>query len=149
MTPKVHLHCPGFGPAAQCDSGEGGSLSLFPRPPPPSNWAPRAGPTTSTAGRLKLLKHVILHINLAHPVHHPSFFGNAENKVRPFEYVLQTPPPPLIHTGSKGPPPPELQWTAGLGTRVGQMVCLCQASSDAAGQAPGGNAGFAGAFVVG
>ena len=68
------LRC--VGPTAT--SGEGGPLSLFPRPPPPSHQAPRAEPTISTAGRLKSLKHVTLHINLANPVHHPLFWGTVD-----------------------------------------------------------------------
>ena len=40
-----------------------------------------------------MLKHVILQMNLANPVHHPFFFGNGDNKVRPSEPVFRTPPP--------------------------------------------------------
>ena len=70
-----------------------------------------------------MLKHVILRINLANPVY-PFFLAMEKNKVRPFEPVFQT-PPPLIHTGSKGPPPPELQWTAGLCAIWGTSCSLC------------------------
>ena len=56
-----------------------------------------------------MLKRVILHENLANS---DFFLALRTNNVRPFEPVFQT-PPPLIHTDSKGPPPPELQWTAG------------------------------------
>ena len=45
----------------------------------------------------------------------PVFFGNAEKQGPALRACFSRPPPrPLIHTGSKGPPPPELQWTAGL-----------------------------------
>ena len=98
------------GPRPTATPGEGGPvepLSQPPSSPPPSNEAPGAGPTTSTAGRLKSLKHVISHMNLANPVHHPFFFWYWSPACFP------DPPPPLTHTGSKGPPPPELQWTVG------------------------------------
>ena len=64
-------------PGAHCNnnSGGGGHFGPLSQTPPPSNSAPRAGPTTSTAGRLKSLKNVILHIKLANPVDHPFFFG--------------------------------------------------------------------------
>ena len=57
---------------AHCNPrGRGWLSACFPGPPP-SNLAPRAGPTTSTAGRLKSLKHVT---NLANPAHHQSNGG--------------------------------------------------------------------------
>ena len=93
-------------PTAQCNCGGGGGGGFEPlsqTPPPPSNQAPRAGPTKSTAGRLKSLKHVILHVNLANAVHHPFFLALGTNKDRPCEPVFQT-PPPLIHT--EGPHSP-------------------------------------------
>ena len=80
------------GPRPTTTPGERGPLSLFPRPPPPpSDWAPRAGPTKSTAGRLK---RVISHINLANPVHHLFFFFGPGDKQGP---ALRTcfPDPPL------------------------------------------------------
>ena len=84
-------------PAAHCNSGEGGPLSLFPRAPPPlSHQAPRAGPTTSTSGRLKSLKHVISHINLANPVHHPFFWQLGKIRPRP-SVLFSRPPSPNSH----------------------------------------------------
>ena len=91
--------------------GRGGPLSLS-DPPPPSTEACRAGPTRSPAGRLK---HVILHRNLANPVHHPFFFW-PRGQTRPSPSpVFQTPPPPPNSHRLEGPPP-AVQWTAGLFT---------------------------------
>ena len=63
-----------------------------------------------------MLKHVILHIKLANPVHHPFFFLAMGTIKSGPSSRFSRPPPPLIHTGSKGPPPPEVQWTVGSGT---------------------------------
>ena len=44
-----------------CNSGERGLSACVPVPPPPSNWAPRAGPTRSHAGHLELLNKMVRH----------------------------------------------------------------------------------------
>ena len=73
--------------------------------PTPQPLTLRAGHTTSTAGRLKSLKHVILHINLANPVRRPFFFGSrGQTRAGPSSRFSRPPtPPPLICTGPKGP----------------------------------------------
>ena len=90
-------------------------------PPPPSNEAPRAGPPTSTARRPKSLKHMTLHMNFAHPVHHPFFWPWGH--IRPgASNLFSGPPPPLIHTASKAPLPPELHWTAGRAQKWAEVL---------------------------
>ena len=123
-----------YAPPAHCNSGgERPFEPLSQTPPSPSNSAPRARPTTSPAGRLKSLKHVSLHINLANPVHRPSppptkhlFWTHVNGgKYCPALRACFPDPPPPIHTGSKPPPPPppELQFTAGLSPCAPCTVC--------------------------
>ena len=89
----------------------GGGLLDVAHPPTHPQTHPEA---EKAAGRLKSLKRVISHINLANPVHHLFFFFGPGDKQGPaLRACFPDPPPPPIHTASKGPPPPDLQWTAG------------------------------------
>ena len=102
----------GTPPRPTATPGERGPLSLSPRPPP-SNSAPRARPTTSPAGRLKSLKRVSLHINLANPVHRPSppptkhLFWTHVNGAKYCPALRACfPDPPPQFTPARSPPPP-------------------------------------------
>ena len=48
----------------------------------------------------------------------PIFFGTGGTIRSGPSSLFSRPPPPLIPTGSKGPPPPEMQWTAALITHA-------------------------------